>query len=175
VEQIMAETKTIAILFELAIAAEEAARAIYLGLEAKFVHLPQAADFWRRMAVDEEAHARELRRMRDSLTDVQLSAPATSSLLWKARQNVELATQDHLSAVENLDDAYRLAQRLEGSEVNTIYEVLMTRFLPAGSREDLIVSQIRDHTTKLLELVRAFGEAEARQTVRVERGPQSDA
>ncbi len=42
----MSDKATIAELFELAIGAEKIAETLYRGLEAKFAHHPEIADFW---------------------------------------------------------------------------------------------------------------------------------
>ena len=77
----MSNKSTLARLFELAIAAEKAAEELYRGLEAKFAHHEDVADFWREYAGEEVMHAAWLERLRDSLAPERLSAPADPDVM----------------------------------------------------------------------------------------------
>ena len=151
--------------FELAITAEIAARNLYRGLAARFAHVPAVAKFWQGMMADEEAHAVQLERLRASLTAEQLAAPAQPSLWQQAAASYDLATQSTVDSVQTLDDAYQVVQRLESSEINAIFELLMIRYLAMEHKEEIILSQIRDHTAKMLTFSQLFGEERTRKQV----------
>lgn len=152
-------------IFEMAITAEIAARNLYRGLAARFAHVPAAAQFWKGMMHDEEAHAEQLERLRASLTAEQLAAPAQPSLWRRAAASYDLATQSTAESIRTLEDAYQVAHRLESSEINAIFEILMIRYLEMEHKEEIILSQIRDHTAKMVQFAQLFGEAPVRQQV----------
>jgi DNA-binding response OmpR family regulator len=158
-------TRNTEAVFELALTSEIAARNLYRGLAAKFAHVPAVAQFWQGMMHDEEAHAEQLERLRVSLTAEQLAAPAQSSLWRQATASYELATHISNDAVQTLDDAYQVAQRLESSEINAVFELLMVRYLAMEHKEEIILSQIRNHTSKMLTFSQLFGEAPTRRQV----------
>ncbi|MGD8795012.1 MAG: response regulator [Anaerolineae bacterium] len=159
------EGKTMATLFDLAITAEVAAQDLYRALARSFGHVPQVAAFWQDLMHDEETHAAELRKLCNSLPAGQLLAPVAPSLVSRAEKGLELAQEDYLSQIETLDDAFQIAQVLESSEINALFELLMSRYLEEQDKNEIIVSQLRNHTTKLLQFEQEFGNAEVRNKV----------
>jgi len=145
-----ANNETIAGLFELAITAEEVAQEFYLRLTDWFSHLPGVADFWYEMARDEAIHADHLKTIRATLTPEQLQAPVDPAIWWKAGMIRGLSTEDSLRSVETLDDAYQTAHELENSEVNTVFELLTTEYVDSSSKKKFIISQLNEHTAKLM-------------------------
>jgi CheY-like chemotaxis protein/rubrerythrin len=162
------EGKTMATLFDLAITAEVAAKDLYRTLARRFAHVPQAVAFWHDLMHDEEMHAAELRKLCNSLAPGQLLAPVAPSLVGKAEKGLELAQQDHSGQIETLEDAFQITQALEGSEINALFELLMSRYLDERDKDEIIVTQIRKHTIKLVQFEQDFGGAEERAKIRVQ-------
>jgi rubrerythrin len=147
----MQESATVDRLFELAIAAEEAAEALYCGLAAKFVDHPQVAEFWQEYAHEERTHAAWLRRFRKSLPPEDLHTPADPLTLQRAQRSLELSVDHALAEVEDLEDAYRLVNDLENSETNAVFSFLIDNFATDDEIQDFLRSQLRDHTMKLMQ------------------------
>ncbi len=122
----MTDTATINDLFELAITSEKASEQFYRGLETRFTHIPAVAQFWEDYACDEATHVLMLVNVRNSLSQARLAAPANPHILAYARKAAQFSVVDALNGVNNLEDAYRLAQMLEGSEATAVFEFLVT-------------------------------------------------
>jgi hypothetical protein len=156
---------TTAVLFELAITGEQAAEDFYDGLAEKFGHETAVSDFWKAMASDEKQHIRTLENIRKTLTPAQLAAPADEFILRTAAENARVRIEDVLGMVRNLNDAYILAHLWENSEVNRIFEFLVTKFIPVADDGRLIRLQVINHKKRLVMFSQAFGEAEGRSSI----------
>ena len=159
---------TVAELFELAIAAEKAAEVLYLGFAAKFSHHGDVADFWRGYAGEEVGHARWLERTCENSNREQLSASADPVILRDARKLLDFSPQNALGEIRNLEDAYQLANELENSEMNVVFEFIITNFSSDETAGSFLRSQLKDHIARLmLEFPARFSHAASRRTVTV--------
>jgi rubrerythrin len=140
---------TIARLIELAIAAEKAAEELYRGLEAKFAHYEDVADFWGEYAGEEVMHATWLEQLRDSLAPKRLSAPADPDVMEDARRALQIPVKRRLQDVHDLEDAYQLAHELENSETNAVFGFLISNFAEDKKTQAFLRSQLQDHVGKL--------------------------
>lgn len=147
-------------LIDTAIAAEDAARKVYLGFTHKFISRPDISDFWQTMADDEGDHGRILSEMRLHVSPEELSTPIDTRLAEKARQLQTLDIRKLVNSVDNLNDAYQVAYDLESSEVNTIFNFLAIQLLPTAESHDIISATIDRHLLRLADFTRAFGDAE---------------
>ena len=147
-------------LIEAAIAAENAARKVYLGFTHKFIFRPDASEFWQLMADDESDHARILSEMREHVPEEDMNTPIDARMAEKAEQLQNLDIRELVNSVENLDDAYRIAYDLESSEVNAIFNFLTIRFLSSDESYDIISATIDRHLLRLADFSRTFGDAE---------------
>jgi len=145
----MSEQATIAELFDLAIATERACETLYRELAARFVDHLEVADFWERYAGQEAGHAQWLQRVRDMTSPAQLAAPADPVMLQNARALAQFSVTNALQGIHNLDDAYQLANELENSEVNAIFEFLVTHFAPDEEVREFLRAQLHDHLARL--------------------------
>lgn len=145
----MPNEATVAELFDLAIAAEKAAEALYRGLEAKFAHHQEVADFWGKYAAEEAGHAKWLERLRDTSGPGQLSALADPHILKDARKVLQFSVENRLREIKNLEDAYQLAHELESSETNAIFEFLITNFASDEETQSFLRSQLKEHIAML--------------------------
>jgi rubrerythrin len=164
----MANTETTAELFEMAIAAEKAAEELYFGFEERFAHHQDVVAFWRKYAEEEVGHARWLEGVRDKSSPEQLSAPADPSILKDARKFLRFSPQHALEGVTNLEDAYQLANELENSEINVVFEFIITNFSADESAGSFLRAQLKDHIARLMtEFPARFSHSASRQAVKV--------
>ena len=146
----MAQGSTVADLFALAIAAETSAAELYRGLAAKFVQHSDVAEFWQRYVTDEIAHARWLARLQGNLSVEQLAARADPVMLENARHTANVSTGKLLADVYNLADAYELVNELENSEINVVFDFLISSF-PADQEVLLFLrAQLSEHISRLV-------------------------
>ena len=146
----MTDQSTIARLFELAIELEKSAQELYCEFEKKFTHHPEVADFWKKYAAEEVGHAGWLERVRDGLSAKELSAQADPFMLDAARKILESSIKDSLADITDLKGAYQLANELENSETNAIFEFLITHFADDEKTRDFLRAHMRDHIAKLM-------------------------
>jgi hypothetical protein len=64
--------------------------------------------------------------------------------------------------ITTLDDAYELANRLESSEINSVFQMLVLDKLDPDTRRELLRSQFEEHVARLAELRRTFTREERR-------------
>ena len=147
-------------LIETSIAAESAARKVYLGFTHKFIFRPDTSEFWQLMADDEGDHARILSEMREHVSEEDMNTPIDARMTEKAEQLQTLDIRELVNSVANLDDAYRIAYDLESSEVNAIFNFLTIRFLSSDESYDIISATIDRHLLRLADFSRTFGNAE---------------
>ena len=156
----MAKLITLGQLVDTAIAAEDAARKVYLGFTHKFIARPDVSDFWQTMADDEAEHGRILSQVRYRVPADELMMPIDARLAEKAEKLQSLDIHKLVNSVYNLNDAYQIAYDLESAEVNTIFNFLTIRFLSTDESYDIITSTIDRHLLRLAEFTRTFGDAQ---------------
>ncbi len=164
--------RTVGDLFEVAIQLEETAQALYSNWQSAFAAETAVAKFWQVYAEDEQRHASMLRSTRDRLALEQLAAIAPPDMLGVA-VNMLNELQRNPPAVRDLDEAYELAHQLEHSEVNTIFEFLLSHVLPEdalfrGSGAQMARKQVSEHTNRLLfEFPEHLRDAHTRRAIKV--------
>lgn len=165
----MSEDATVAVLFTLAIAAEESAEALYRGLAAKFSCYAEVADFWRQYAVEEAGHALWLMRLRDHLDAERLAAPADPLVLENAYRALRLSVETALARVHNVEDAYQLANDVESSETNAVFYFLVTNFAYNDEVLSFLQSLLEDHVARLMyAFPRRFRDRQSRLAVKAQ-------
>jgi len=147
---------TIAQLIERAISWELAARDLYVTLSNSFPSHPEVEETWKQMAVDESRHASILRQTRDALPRGCLSRPlvATESALIDSVET-ELACAAMVD-LRTLDDAYEVAHGLESSEVNTVFQILVSCHTEDLATSALLDAQFDEHLGRLKDLANRF-------------------
>ena len=147
------ENATLERLFEVAIALERQAEALYSGFAERFAHCYEAVLFWRRYAADEVVHRTCLERLRDSLPPDKLGKPADGALLAAGERLLEITPFQRVAGLANLDDAYELSHELESSETNVIFRFLVGEF----SHDKRVIARLADDLERHVEaLVTAF-------------------
>jgi rubrerythrin len=159
----MAQGTTVADLFALAIAAETSAAEFYRGLVAKFSGYSDVAEFWQRYVTDEIAHARWLARLQGNLSVEQLADRADPAMLENARHAASVSVEALLDEVHTLEDAYELVNDLENSEVNAVFEFLISSFPADADVLSFLRTQLMEHVNRLVTAFpERFGDPGAR-------------
>ncbi len=156
---------TIEYLIERAISWEIAARDLYVTLSEAFPSQPSVAETWRQMAIDESAHAAILRDTRASLPESRLAehlGTAETALIESVEGQL---AQVRAAKLRTLDDAYELAHGLESSEVNTVFQLVVSFHAEDVGTEALIDAQLEEHIGRLTRLADQFDRAARRSMV----------
>lgn len=162
----MPDRQTVDDLFELAIAAERAAQALYDRLHDLFAANEAIAGFWRSYAHEEAGHALRLEHIRDNIPAQDRLLAADPDMIDMARRHVDAAQKTNAAGVRTLDEAYQLAHELEHSEVNTILELLVANYAGDPQAVALVRDQLREHIDRLMTgLPAPFNEPETRRAV----------
>ena len=146
----MAQGNTVADLFALAIAAETSAAELYRGLAAKFAQHSDVVEFWQRYATDEISHARWLARLQGNVSIEQLETRADPIVLENARHAASMLVQTLLDRVRTLADAYELVNELEHSEINAVFEFLISSFPTDSEVLSFLRAQLGEHVDRLV-------------------------
>jgi len=147
-------------LFDLALASESIMRSLYRRSAKFFSHLPRIVEFCARMEKDEILHIEKLLALRDSLSLEQLSQPVDPGELKALREIKKDFPDEAFEKMENLDDFYELANELEFSETNAIFQSLFKKHSPS-SRETRSFLLLHDtHQENLVVLSEEFPRAE---------------
>jgi rubrerythrin len=145
----MSDRQSVQILFEYAIAAENYARELYREFERMFSAEPRVAAFWQRYASEEAGHAAWLEQLLNQLPPDTSDAPAVPDKLEMARHVIKVPLAAALAEVKTLEDAYQLAHDLESSEINTIFEFLLSTFADDPQATQFAREQLREHVARL--------------------------
>lgn len=159
------DDSTVAQLIERAISWENTARDLYLTLSSAFPSYPAVQDIWKQMAIDESTHAAILRKVMDSLPESRLSqrlgAEEVGLIAAVEKELARAAAAD----LRTLDDAYELAHRLESSEVNTVFQLLVSFQADDLAATSLVDAQFDDHLDRLAHLAGRYDRATRRSIV----------
>lgn len=160
----MSSQETVARFFELAIELEKSAEGLYRDLETRFAHHSPAADFWRTLAADEAEHAVWLDKLRDATSSEKLSTPADARMLENARQALQFCNNAASREINDLEEAFQLANVLEDSEMNVIFEFLITHYSADEKSRAFLRNLAKTHVSKLkIEFPAQFGPAARRE------------
>lgn len=151
--------KTFGWLIERAVSWERTAQGLYESLAAAFPSYPAVRDFWLQMSADEIRHAVTLQGIRDALSEERLARPISGADAAFAESVDELLADCAGRTLVTLDDAYELANELEGSEINTVFRLVMMDSLKDASKRTLIKVQFDVHTERLATFAQTYGPA----------------
>jgi len=140
-------------LFDEAIAFEKKAAETYVT--RLFSHYPEVSAVWNNMRNDELLHADVLQNLRVELSHKYLSSAVEEAMWEKVISVNQLLGGDLIGPIENLCDAYELANQLEASEVNAIFEFLIET-MPNLERKRFVFSMITEHLERLYDLDHKF-------------------
>jgi hypothetical protein len=145
---------------------EKNAQAVYQDWAEKFVAWPDVAAFWCEYAADEAFHIRLLEQFRSRLSPDQLAAPIESDLVIDIKRLLVSLRQAH--DIEDLEQAYQLANMIEHSEVNPLFETIVEHFETQKEEMDRLHSKLDAHIDKLIyRFPKRFARPEFRREVKV--------
>jgi len=146
----MPENGTIGHLIELAIRGERLTELFYVKVAARFSQHPEVAEFWKGYAAEENGHARWLEKLRERADPVRLSQPADPVVLQQAEQALSTPVDALLAGIKTLQDAYEVANELEHSETNAVFEFLISAFAEDAQTHAFLRAQLNDHIGRLM-------------------------
>jgi len=154
-------------LLELSMEFEKNARELYKKWTVKFAGVPNVAAFWSEYSADENFHYNLLDQLRARLSPDQLDGPIESDLVGDTRRLLAYLQKEH--NIEDLEQAFQYANMIEHSEVNPLFEVIMSHFEPDQEAITLLQSQLNEHIDKLIYKFPArFSRPEQRQAIKVQ-------
>ena len=154
-------------LLELSLGFEENARELYKEWSQLFAGLPDVAAFWSEYASDESYHARLLEELRLRLSPEQLATPIENDLVGDTKRLLAYLQKERY--IEDLEQAFDFAYMIENSEINPLFEVLMSTFELDKNAITLLQSQLNDHIGKLTyKFPKRFSSPELRQAIKVQ-------
>jgi rubrerythrin len=155
-------------IFQSAIEIEKKAGNIYERFAELFAAFPKIVDFWKGMNQDESGHAKWLLEMKESLSEEALSSYPDYDLILKVHSIKKSLDEYSKKKIENLDDAYELANEIESSEVNNLFRLLTKKFVSSEDRKKLLFSEINQHQLKIMDFSKNFGDGLWRKEIPAE-------
>jgi rubrerythrin len=154
-------------LLELSLSFEHTARELYKRWSELFSDVPDVAAFWREYASDEAVHARLLEELRKRLSPEQLATQIQNELAGDTKRLLAFLQKDQ--NIENLEQAFHFATMIEASEINPLFEIIMSTFEPDQKAITLLQSQLNDHIGKLTyQFPKRFASPKLRQAIKVQ-------
>ena len=149
---------TMASLIERAIEFECRARDLYITFSDIFSHNDKVSTFWGQFSEDESRHMNLLEETRNTLSQEELSSPVGKKESASVRKVQHLLNTVTTVCIQNLNDAYELADEIENSEINAIFRFVLIKSVTAKERDMLIHAQIEEHLNRLITFGQEFPE-----------------
>ena len=160
------EYGTIAHLIELAIQGERVTEAFYKRLSAKFSSHPEIERFWLEYAAEENGHARWLEGLRKRVPAEQLEQYADPVMLEEAERAITVPIDNLVRSIRTLQDAYEVANELEHSETNTVFDFLIGHFAEDPQTQNFLRAQLNEHIGRLIiQFPRQYGTGSLRRGI----------
>ena len=134
-------------LLELSLGFEQNARELYKSWSELFIAVPDVAAFWSEYASDEDIHARLLEELRARLTPEQLATPIETELVGDTKRLLTYLQKEQ--NIEDLEQAFHFANMIETSEINPLFEAILSTFEPDEKEITSLRSQLNEHIGKL--------------------------
>lgn len=158
---------TVAQHFDLAIQVEAYMERLYHTLADKFAATPTVADFWRRLAEQEQMHALQLQVIRNNLSPEELRQESKAPALGYEKV-LERPIESRLALVKDLDDAFAVAVELETPETNALFSFLIKHFSHDLQVEHLLLEALQQHIEQLADFARFFGISDNRRRIKAQ-------
>lgn len=165
---LLSQLRNVETLIATLIQVETIAQKVYLRFTEMFAHEPDAAQVWWQMGADEASHIRLLEQTLESLSPQQLQSPADPAMLETAQALSRVPYEKILSRIETLEDAYQEAHNWEYSELNALFEFVISEYFPKPVPRQFIQHMLREHVGRLDGL----RTPEWRRTVRAWKGEE---
>jgi rubrerythrin len=154
-------------LLELSLGFEQNARELYQKWSELFAGEPAVAAFWREYSSDEAIHARLLEELRARLSSEQLNTFIDSEIVGDTKRLLAYLKKEQ--NIEDLDQAYKFANMIETSEINPLFEEIISAFEQDEKALTLLRTQVNEHIGKLIyKFPKQFSRSELRQAVKVQ-------
>lgn len=141
--------QTVDELLALLLKAETAVQKFYLQLMEAFAYEPAVAEVWWMLGADEAGHIRLLEQVREALSPERLRSPADPLWLEAARAAARFSPESTMARIRTLEDAYQEAHAIENSELNAVFEFVMTEYFPRPLQRMFIVNLLKTHVDRL--------------------------
>ena len=166
----MTRTGTVADLIDLSIAIERITEAIYSHFAVIFAEVSEVAAFWRRYAHEETGHANWMKNLRGRADPAILALPAEEKVWEMAVHTTRVSADQLLVGIEDLQDAYELANEIEHGETNAIFEFLVHNFSNDEKSVMFLRTQLKDHVGHLINnFPEPYREVSTRRSVKALR------
>ena len=154
-------------LLELSLGFEKNARELYKKWSVRFAGVPDVAAFWHEYSADEDMHAGMLEALRLRLSPDQLDTLIENELVGDTRRLLAYLQKDQ--NIENLEQAFQYANMIENSEINPLFEVVLSTFEEDEKVITLLRTQLNEHIRKLTyKFPTRFSRPELRQAIKVQ-------
>lgn len=147
---------------------ESKVQRLYETLADMFRHESEVSEFWRQLAHDESSHLKLLREVESGMSEQERSVAVGEEQEAAALRVEEILAGSLLSQIATLDDAYEVAHRIEVSEVNGLFHLLVADSLPDGEHMENLSSQIDRHLDRLWQFGGKFS-AERRKRIHAQQ------
>ncbi len=155
-------------IFQSAIEIEKKAGKIYERFAELFSNFPKTVGFWKGMNQDELDHAKWLSEIKESLSEEELSSYPDYDFILKVHSIKKSLEEYSKKKIENLDDAYELANDIESSEINNLFRLLAHKFISSEEKRRFILSEINEHQLKIMDFPKNFGDRILREEIKAE-------
>jgi rubrerythrin len=152
----------IQMLFEHAISWETRARDLFADFANLFSHEPKVSSFWIQLSKDESGHIGVLRDILGKMPTAKRLMTVSNEQWNSVTQVEELINEASRRKVLTLDDAYELAHQIETSEVNALFKMLVTDYLPDEKGHKFILSEVTEHIEKLMRFGKKYTQSHRR-------------
>jgi hypothetical protein len=146
----MVQVGTVGELLVLAAQAERQAETLYDAIGKMFMQQPEVARFWTHYADEEAGHARWMNNLRARLSAEQLARPVDPQVFSRAIRLLDTNLEELISGINDLQDAWDLANEMEHGETNIIFEFLINNFSGDPQTLAFLRAQLRGHMDHLL-------------------------
>jgi rubrerythrin len=154
-------------LLELSLGFEENARELYKKWAQLFANTPDVAAFWSEYASDESYHAHLLQDLRLRLSPEQLATRIENELAGDTKRLLAFLQKEQ--NIEDLEQAYHFANMIETSEINPLFETIMSTFESDEKTNSSLRLQLTEHIGKLTNnFPKRFSRPELRQAIKVQ-------
>jgi hypothetical protein len=143
-------------IFERAIETKRKVGQMYLRFAELFSHVPEVEDFWKKMNLNQMAHADWLKEIKESLTEEQILSLPEVEMVLKTHSIRKLFDKHVNKEIDNLHDAYEVAHEIESSEVNDLFEILSSEFISSGEKKALILDSIDQYRKQIMSFPSKF-------------------
>lgn len=132
-------------LFKLSMDMEKESEIFYRGLISKFGSNCKYFELWKKMAEEEKEHYLTLKEMYDSLSQFQLDDYSDPQAIESALTACKFNAEQSLKSIQTESEAIDISQKLERSEINSVFKFIALTFIPLEERKRLIINQLNEH------------------------------